>query len=155
MPAVEQLPYLVLRFTDETQSPAERRVWVRSGTLPAAGLAAGRALGDLVAAASGASFYEVELRYGVKLQPSAGPSGPTPDTESGLLIFSTADPAQYAAIELRGIKPGLINADDNVMLLTDAPPLAALISAIIGGGYVNKFGYALTACIAALHEIRQ
>lgn len=155
MATIAQQPYVVARLVDASDSRTEMRVHIRSGSSRAAGVAAARQLADLVGAASAAVPIEHLVRYPhlVRGGPRAAPGSSR--FAVGVLIFETDTLEQYAIIEIPGIKPSLIDPNNNTLLLLTAPPLANYITALTSGVFTNPFGYQLTTCIAGLYQVRQ
>ena len=153
MPTIVQQPLIVVRLVDATESRAEMRFHVQASTNRAIGIAAGDQLVGLVGAASEATVYERVLRYPVMITGGAA-AVDSSVKETGVLIFRTTMPEQYAIIEIFGIKSALRNPDNVSELLITASPLQDYINALVNGNFSNPFGYQLTECIAGLYQLR-
>jgi hypothetical protein len=155
VPVIAQQPYVEARLIDASGSASEMQVHVRASAGRAAGIAGARQLAELLDAASGATAVEHLLRYPFRVVNEQTAEPGSSRFSVGVLIFETDTADQYAIIEIPGIKPGLIDPDDDTLLLLTAEPLQNYIDALINGVFSNRFGYNLTACIAGLYQIRQ
>lgn len=155
MPALSQQPYIIARLVDASESRAEIRLHVNRATSRAAGLAAASQLATLCDAASSCTADAWLLRYPVLVTHEGNPAPGADNKRMGVLVFETTDPAQFAIVEIPGIKSNLIDPADETILLLDAPALQAYVSAIISNGLCNPFGYQITKLLAALFQYRQ
>lgn len=131
------------------------RVHVQHSVSRATGMGAALQLADLAGAASGAAPVEYLLRFPHLVRGEGAAAPGSSRFAVGVLIFETDTAEQYAIIEIPGIKPDLIDPEDNTLLLLTAPALADYISALVSGVFTNPFGYNLTACIAGLYQLRR
>lgn len=155
MSTLIQQPYIIARLVDASASRAEIRLHVKRGTSRAAGLAAAGQLATLCDGASACSAEAYLLRYPVVLTPTGNPLPGANVRRVGVLVFETVDPAQFALVEIPGIRPNLIDPTDETILLPEAPALKAYVTAIIDNGLCNPFGYQITKLVAALFQFRQ
>jgi hypothetical protein len=155
VPTLYEQPHVIARLLDASGSRAELRVHIKREAATAAAKAAAAALLGLANAASDCVGVGWQLRYPQRLTGQPGPAGGGRTSYVGTLVFRTATPEQFGLVDIPGIIIESIKIDDPSELDIAHPAIAALISAIIAGGYTNPFGYVLTECIGALFEIRR
>lgn len=151
MPVVTVQPEIRLSVADGSQSIGHIGLWVRSSATAGQGRAALAELRSILP--SDCVPVYGQIRYERKEESPAAGAGD--GSICGVFIFETAIPDQYGIVSVPGLRPGLIDMADPMLIDRSKPSVSAFISALQSGQWANPFGYVLTNCIAAMVQIKK
>jgi hypothetical protein len=143
-------PQIGLTLVDASSSKGQFGTWVRASTSAAQGRAAVATLRSLLPS----SCVAITARVTYTVDEQAPAPGAGDATRTGVFVFSTTEPNQFAVVAIPGLRGELVDPAATHLVDLTAAPVQALISALETGIWCNPFGYSLTTCIAALVELR-
>lgn len=129
---------------------------VRHGVTVSAAMTGAATLRGILNPLTGARFVRQSVVYAF-VEPNA--VAPQPDSDASrvaVFVFACTD-SQYAIIEIPGIREEFIDIDNpcgGLWISATNPVVVAFVEYMISGVFVNRFGYELTALLAAFVQIR-
>lgn len=152
-----QVPAIRLYLVDGSGSYSQAEYWIRPGSTVEDGRGAAHTMRGALAGLTLCTIYGFAVEYrGVELTAPVA-AGPAAAARTGVLIFTTTAPDEYAIVTIPGVRDDLVlttGAGAGVQLDTTSPAISALVAELTNGDYVNPFGYILTGLAGAMLQIR-
>ena len=152
-----ELPLITLGVVDASESRSTVGIRLRAGTDVLAAHNAANQFANRVSALSGATIDHQYVVYRGAESPQPAAPGLTSYAGTGVFVFSTTEPGEYAIVQLPAIRPALLlttGPGAGVIIDQAAPEVTALAEAMISGSYCNPFGYPLAALESAFLQYR-
>lgn len=141
---------MLLLLRDATGSPGRLSAHIADSTSIGTARAAAAALAAAVSAVTGCALTGYSVVYEtVGSDERAGPS----DRRNVLRLVFEAGAGQYAAIDLPGLLPELVD-EDGTTVDPSQPVIAAIVAELSSGIWVNPFGDDIGALLASYQEVQ-